>query len=79
MRELRLVHKSLCDQFLPTLETVNSESGVGEHPVYKIGPLTHLNTLELRYIRHPEDSLDGAIFALVRQTLPSGASRSVCR
>ena len=67
VRELRLVHKSLYDQFLPKMVTVYSEPGVGHRTVYKIGPFSRLHTLELYYIKHTESALDGNIFALVRQ------------
>ncbi|GJJ76807.1 hypothetical protein EMPS_09166 [Entomortierella parvispora] len=67
VRELHLIHKSMYELFLPSLKVIFSEPGVGEHKMYTTGPLTSLHTLELHSLRHPRDSLDGRILALVRQ------------
>ncbi|KAF9539433.1 hypothetical protein EC957_005392, partial [Mortierella hygrophila] len=67
VRELAIVHKKLYHQFLPSRQTITEEPGVSRSGVFAMGLFANLRTLELHYLRQPEDDHDQRIYALVRQ------------
>ncbi|KAG9061057.1 hypothetical protein KI688_007686 [Linnemannia hyalina] len=67
VRKLSIVHKKLYHQFLPSRQTLIEEPGVSPTDVFTMGLFANLLTLELHYLRHPENDHDQRIHALVRQ------------
>ncbi|KAF9320038.1 hypothetical protein BG003_007400 [Podila horticola] len=69
VRELKIAHKQLYDQFLPARQILISDTGVIHIEVFSIGFFSNLDSLELlsHDPRNPETELKDEILALVRQ------------